>query len=191
MTKKERLIEKHRDINVEYDWWEFVEQDFKDEMAEQGIYVSQLAFDLHVQGAGASFKGDINHKVFMGKHFNQDEYPVVWHLLELGGQFSIKVDLSHRSVHSRGAQFENCFYGFEYSEAAEFGEEHVQFWNSALESIEDQFFDDCEAAIREHMDDLYEALDAEYEHLISDKAVWEAILAQGWDKEEDDEEEAA
>jgi hypothetical protein len=36
---------------------------------------------------------------------------------------------------------------------------------------------------RNHMRQLYRDLEAEYEHLTSDELVWETIVANGWDKE--------
>ena len=45
---KEKIIEKNRYINVEYDWWQFAEEEFCRKLGEMGIYVNEdeLYFDL-------------------------------------------------------------------------------------------------------------------------------------------------
>lgn len=191
MKTKDQLIEEYRHVLVDDCWYECVEENFKEEMASQGIYVSQIAFDLHSQGAGAQFSGDINCKLFMEKHFKPDEYPVVWHLLALGGSFSIKISLGGRNAHQYAAHFENYSYGFEYSDAAEFGDDHVALWNTALESIEDAFFEDCESALRDRMGCLFDALQEEYDYLTADHVIWDWIVDSELDEVEEDEEEDA
>lgn len=47
---KEKAIEKLRDINVDYEWWDGELEDFKRELREIGIEAEEIFFDLNYGG---------------------------------------------------------------------------------------------------------------------------------------------
>ncbi len=52
------LIEKHRDINVDHDWWDCTYDHFMEDMKQVGITVKDMRFSgFWSQGDGASFTG--------------------------------------------------------------------------------------------------------------------------------------
>ena len=53
-----RAIEKHRDWNVDYDWWDFTYDDAKAIGAPMGIAIMDIGFSgFSSQGDGAHFVG--------------------------------------------------------------------------------------------------------------------------------------
>lgn len=58
---KQIAIEEHRDINVDFDWYEPMFEGFKEQLKEVGFYDVDIFFSgFYDQGDGASFDGKIN-----------------------------------------------------------------------------------------------------------------------------------
>ena len=55
----------------------------------------------------------------------------------------------------------------------------------------DRLLNDLKDTFRSHMQDLYKRLEGEYEHLTSDEVVWEAIISNDLDKDEENENDVA
>lgn len=51
---KERVLEKHWDINVSHEWWDWVYQYWFEKLAKLGIENPEFEWELYSQGAGAS-----------------------------------------------------------------------------------------------------------------------------------------
>jgi hypothetical protein len=63
-------------------------------------------------------------------------------------------------------------------------------WFAVISQYVDyNFAEDFKEVFRDHMRELYSRLEKEYEYLTSEEAVWEAIVANGLDVEELEEEE--
>ena len=61
-TNRERLLEKHRDCEVQWTWWDSVEEMFKEDMSEIGVRVEAMYFSgFWSQGDGACFNGSIRN----------------------------------------------------------------------------------------------------------------------------------
>ena len=51
------ILDKHRDINTEYDWWDYTYENFKVDMEAKGIEVDRIFFSgFWSQGDGAMFE---------------------------------------------------------------------------------------------------------------------------------------
>ena len=58
--RKEKLIDKHRDVNVDYEWWDYTHENFKEQMKEIGVHVEKIYFSgFYSQGDGACFDGRV------------------------------------------------------------------------------------------------------------------------------------
>jgi hypothetical protein len=81
------LIEKHRDINTDYDWWDCTYDHFAEDMRIKHIEVDKMLFSgFWSQGDGASFTGSISDsKAFMETHDLTETYPTVMRYLNKGG----------------------------------------------------------------------------------------------------------
>ena len=73
----------------------------------------------------------------------------------------------------------------------EFHETIAEQWQGQLEDEVDAFEKDVTEQWRTYMQDLYRKLEEEYDHLVSDEAVWDTIEANELDEDEEDWDEAA
>lgn len=44
---RKKVVDKHRYINVHHDWWDFILEDFEEELSRYGLSAEDFAFDLH------------------------------------------------------------------------------------------------------------------------------------------------
>ena len=185
MTKDE-LIEKHRDINTDHDWWDSTYDCFKEQMRAIGIDVDRIYFSgFWSQGDGACFEGSVSDWRLFLKSIGEDSNPV---LVEF-----IREHWSFRVEHSGHYYHENCtFFHAEMptpdgeddewfiERYSPYGEDNFRSvsWLAVLRSVD---FDLLETTFREafkdHMRQLYMDLEAEYDYLTSDEAVWESLEA--------------
>jgi hypothetical protein len=174
------LITKYRDINVEYEWWDYTEHDFKQQMDKLGIEVDKIYFSgFWSQGDGACFEGRIHRPLrFLRKHF-PGKYPMLRKLIAMGG------DLKFYCGHRGHYYHENCT-SFEYycDHFENLIDPNDDLRVSVIEIMDEQlneelvdFEEEATVIFRDYMKDLYRSLENEYESLTSDESVWEAIVA--------------
>lgn len=182
MTKDE-LIEKYRDINVDYDWCNSVYDEFKHNMNQIGIKVDNIYFSgFGSQGDGACFEGSVCD---WGKFLPAVGYTdkvLIQHAMD---HFSFSVKHSghyyHENCTSSSTDMPNPdgetdeYFIEMYSPYADF---RSQAWLAVLRrinysSMEETFRD----AFKDHMRDLYKDLETEYDYLTSDEVVWESLVA--------------
>ena len=192
MEISDSLIEKYRHWNVEHvEWWQCTYEDFKQQMGEQGIYVSDMYFSgFWSQGDGACFEGFVEDmKQYLEKNFKPDDYPMIRKLLDGGGSVKFSVKHSGHYYHENCTQF--------YIEADRL--EHVldapsDFHVAVLENY-DQLLDgeivdfekESVEIFKNFMRKFYRDLEQEYDHLTSDEAVREAIEANELTNDEGEE----
>jgi hypothetical protein len=202
---KQDLIDKHREINVDGDWWyESVYEWFEEECKARGVYVAttrryipqrygglestRTVMKLDIswsgfwsQGDGAAFAGGID---CVGKALAPfgDDYPILQkYIEEVGGYFSFDWGIGR----GNNIQFNNV----NYERMSSYLDDHplAEIWDDELEKEMDK----AECVFRDLADDLcsllYQSLRDEYDALTTDEAVWEAILANNLDEEIEDE----
>lgn len=180
MTKEE-LIDEHRDINVDHDWWGCTYEYFDEICKLMGVVINRdgLSFSgFGSQGDGASFTGVFDGSVAEGapesirKHAPKDAvlHNIADELCNAGRTyFQCHVDI-HRNnspyVHSdtMGIVYVDSVYG------------DIDDWSDAvIEALES----DILKLMRDLADWFYRALEQEYEYLTSDEVVWEALVSVG------------
>lgn len=198
-TKREDLINKHRYINVDgcFDWWECIESDLREDMAELGFKVGQMYFSgFASQGDGACFTGRmIDWKKFYTKvpEFVRD-FPYLSEFLKDEGA-------NYTAEHHGRYNHENCT-SHEYDSGLEWEvsatgrrdlsimspDEMMRFalYQKALPE-EEGVLDWLKDFFKGKMRKLYRDLEAEYNYLTSDEGVWESIVANELDEELEDE----
>ena len=188
---QQALIDRYRDINTDHEWWECTYECFKERMEAIGIEVDQMYFSgFWSQGDGACFEGQVSN----------------WGLFlkSLGITNGVLVEFARDhwafSVKHRGHYYhENCTV-FDADMPNPDGEDDEWFieqyspykvddfrsvaWLAVLKefdfsSMEKTFRD----AFKDHMRQLYKDLEAEYDDLTSDEAVWDSIVANELDDE--------
>jgi hypothetical protein len=176
----QELIEKYRQINVDHNWWEFLEEDFTARMALKGIEVQQMYFSgFWSQGDGACFAGRLSNPLrFLRKHFPKD-YPTARLVIKHGGDVNISC------THSGHYYHENCTsFSIGYDEPNNVMEQPTEFHEHVVQALTDKmdkemecFAEQAEQVFKGYMRQLYRELEQEYEHLTSDEAVVETIIA--------------
>lgn len=187
----ERTIDKYRHINVEHhDWWDCTCDMFKEDMKEQGIYVSNTYFSgFCSQGDGACFEGHLDDvPLFLEKNYKPEDYPMIRKLLDSGGTVKFSVSHSGHYYHENSTRY--------YIEAdrlehvvdmpTDFHQQIVEQWESILDKEIVDFEKQSVEIFKNHMRTLYRKLEEEYDHLTSDEAVKETILANDLQEESDD-----
>jgi hypothetical protein len=192
-SNKEALIDKYRYINVECNgWWETVFDLFKQDMAAIGIHVENIYFSgFELQGEGACFEGYVEDwEKFLYSAGYTD--PVL--IDHANNYWDFRAEHSERYYHVYTVNFfyhlpmpwnrdEKNYFIRAYSPYED------EFRNRAwfqifVQYLSHDFPEEFTETFRSHMRDLYRRLKAEYNYLISDEAVWEAIVANGMEKEE-------
>lgn len=191
---QQALIDRYRDINTDYGWWDSIYSDFKEDMANIGIRVEQMYFSgFWSQGDGACFEGWV------------DDWSLFLKSLGITNDVLMEFANNHWafSVKHRGHYYhENCT-SFSIDMPNPDGEDDDWFieryspyrvddfrsvaWLAVLKefdffSMEKTFRD----AFKDHMRQLYKDLEAEYDYLTSDEAVWE-VLEADWMTDEPEE----
>lgn len=192
------LIDKHREINVNDDWWhEGIYEWFEEQCHERGVHIlstqrsnyvdGQVRMEKDItwsgfwsQGDGAAFSGQVvNLEKALGDSYN--DYPILHKYSE-----EIKADWKFRW---RNGRHNNIIVdGFFYEDLDRYLDEDHPF----LEVWQDQLVKEIEA-VEPVLSDLacelchllYKALEDEYNALTTDEAVWETIVANELDKEEE------
>ena len=189
------LLERYRCINVEHvEWWDCVYADFKEDMRDVGIHVDRILFSgFWSQGDGACFEGSFANLRTYLDHHHKDQYPLIRKLLASGGYIDIVCTHRGHYCHSNNTSVElehDTFYRL-IECPTEFHEQIVDTWDRQLDDEAADFEKDVTEQWRSYMDDLYIKLEKEYDYLVSDEAVWEAIESNELDMDEEDLDEAA
>ena len=174
-VNREQLLEKHRDCEVQWNWWDNVEEMFKEDMKAIGVYVEAMYFSgFWSQGDGACFNGFVNNWV---KFLAAVEKPK---LVEeaVGHDVSFKWQSMSRYSHENTVVFETSGLWINNPYDEEDDEVRHVMWN-AINSEGGSLYavsDDLVEFLKDKMRELYRQLEEEHEHLTSDEVVTEYIL---------------
>ena len=192
----ERTIDKHRHINVEcMDWWDYVYETFRENMKEHGIDVEKMYFSgFWSQGDGACFEGRVEDWDLFLKKLGYTNHALIQHAVN---NWSFKVDHSGHYYHENCTNFSGDLSmpdGYDNDEFIRMfspyeGEFKSQAWLSVLtDGVHEDFESLFKDTFKDHMRTLYRKLQSEYDHLTSDEAVVETIIANDLQEEDDDSE---
>lgn len=199
---QQEILDKHRDWDVDHDWWDHIYEMFKEEMKEKGIRVDEMYFSgFWSQGDGACFEGCIDDlKEFIEKNGLKEQYGWLLQLLETDYVRCISVSCRSRGMycHEHTMEFDNTFELVHY-----FDPEDGLLYLSAQQEIEEaeerwpDFVDTAKEIFRDHARQLYKYLEEEYDHLTSDEHILEflhandrlEVLIEEHEEEENDEDE--
>jgi len=195
---KEQLIEKYRDINIYDNWYDSVYESFRDDMLLHGIKVDEIYFSgFWSQGDGACFEGSVyDWDLFLQSiGYNNPA------LIQLSTD-NWRTTVSHRGhyYHENCTSFDHEWHlpkpdgnlddelFIDYYSRYLPDDVRGMVWLSMLKTVDyDKLMEAVEDAFRDHMRALYRTLEAEYEYLTSDEAVWEAIVANELDTQPQEE----
>lgn len=186
-----KLLEKYRHFNVDtIDWWGGVFEMFTEDMKEKGIAVDRMFFSgFCSQGDGACFEGEIDDiERFFTHNFKYTDYPLIQALIRHGGTVSMKCVHRGHYYHENCTVFSmdsDCFYNL-WQQPDELRQHVVRALDDGLGYELVVFEGDVVEIFRNYMRELYKRLEDEYDSLVSDDAVAEAILEYELYEETDD-----
>ena len=187
----DKMLEKHRHINVEHDWYDYEYQSFREDMKAKGIDVVRMYFSgFWLQGDGACFEGGFDDvRLFIDSHFKDTDYPMIRKLLDEGGSVVINCNHSGHYCHENCTSFSFDADTLEnvMSIPTEFHEQVVASMDEKLSMEVGEFETASIEIFKSHMRDLYRRLEAEYDYLTSDEAVAEAVIANDLNDEDEGE----
>lgn len=192
------LIERHRDINTDYDWWDSTYDDFQTSIKQIGVEVDEMYFSgFYNQGDGACFDGYVRewHKFLPSVDPDYNNSVLIEHA-SVFFQFSCKHQGHY--YHERCVQYDADLPLPESSIDMDFAERYSPYpfddlrtvaWLAILNrftptTLEEHFRE----AFTGHMQNLYDLLESEYDYLTSDEVVWETIVANDMHLEENNDE---
>jgi hypothetical protein len=80
---------KWQEYAADYDWWDCMEESFKNSMGEKGVSVSRIYFSLsYSQGDYASFEGSISVDEWMAHKGYDNTYPALYLAAKDYGEFA-------------------------------------------------------------------------------------------------------
>ena len=185
------LIEKYREINVNYKWWDSTYDDFNRICEILGIELDrhEPSFSgFWCQGDGASFTGDFSPRHILDAPEKMRTYASKDEELHRIADKLADLNLIYLAKFWGRISRSNSLYVHSNTMISEIEiwDEEEGFWSQDVFDIVESEF---QQLMRDLADWLYSTLDREYDHLTSDEAVWESIVANELDEEEEDEDD--
>jgi len=175
-SNKDELIEEHRHINVDHEWWEYTYSEFKLDMQTKGITVNDMNFTgFYSQGDGASFTGRIDMEQFLKVHDLEQQFMGATFFAGQGELWAEITRGSGRYCHEHSVEatlIDDTFNNFDDEVRFEVYTRMEEVLNDEWQDLEEEVNKIC----RGYMQDLYRQLRDEHEALTSDEAVWETVV---------------
>lgn len=182
-TAQAKAIESFYDINVDFDWWDFIYDDFKQLCKTICIEVDlkKTYFNgFYSQGSGSSFTADITNvkeclQAIQAEKWNEHApneklsfYSITKNMLRIASYCWADIETTNREISVRAnVGIENCGGGSNV--------------DAAFDELE-TFFDDVANTLNGW---FYSSLEKEYEYLTSEDAIKESIIANGYEFTQD------
>jgi len=159
---QEKVLEKHSNINVDYDWWDFVYEDYDEKLEKMGFISPDKSFSgFWSQGDGASFSAGVDVEKYLKSKKLGNKYKKVINAFN-DGTFSTKIvtrgNYSHSGTMSDETYntMDNEGLGYEVSEMI-------------LKDAKDM------------ADKLYKDLEKEYDGLTSEESIKDTLEANEYE----------
>jgi len=161
--EQKKILDKYRDINVDYKWWD--DYEYTEKLGFMGFADAAIDFDLFGQGCGASFTCDnLDFNVLLA---DMDIKHKDFWIAYLGDQ-TIKIkDYGDMHKYSKYIDIEGCVLDYRGAD---------QDWPHLSKEF-DRIMEHLENKRQEACDWLYKDLENTYWDLESDEAVRETIEA--------------
>jgi len=174
---QEKAIEKFREHNLDYEWWDFIYEDAKEIAKLMGIEIDRIYFSgFWSQGDGACFVGRYYYQKGSVKnvkaHAPQDAelHRIAIELSKIQRRYFYQVyaRIKHHSPR----------YSHEYTVTIDVYRESQNYTDLPLSDSDEETVKDL---LRDYMRWIYKRLESEYEYLQSDEAIKETIEALAYE----------
>jgi hypothetical protein len=171
-----RILEKHWDINVDYEWWEFVDDDAKEIGKLMGINIDKVYFSgFSSQGDGACFEGNYRYekesvkkvKAYAPKDTDLHEIAERLQSLQKPHFYALSASVKHR--------------GHYYHEMCTEIDVYKNDGYLPDDGTEEELID----TLRDYMRWIYRRLEKEYDYLTSEEAIIETFKANEYEFADD------
>lgn len=185
---KEKAIESMYDVNVNYDWWDFVIDDIQEQLTKMGIYKPKVRFSgFGFYGDGASFTGESVDLIALIEYLKlQNEFKLLYTALKADMlDYAAYISGNARDVHEYSCSFKidsfNYFNDDLWDESEDKYTERYDLYEQAMERLR-RYLEDWRL---DYSVDIYHRLKEEYEYLTSKDAIVETILANEFEFNKD------
>lgn len=158
-----------------YEWWDYMEEGFKEDMDAEGIHVHRIAFSLgYCQSDYAAFEGQIRVAEFMELKGYDVEYPALYLAVKEYGDRADVGDSYHRRNSGRVSWDANCIGNTNPEGVFSMLDEDA--WNDLVD--EQHGAAGLEGEMQSYVDEkcnkLHRDLQDAYEHLTSEESFIES-----------------
>ena len=178
---KEKAREWYRNGSFNYEWWDFLYDDFKERAKEVGFDVTNIYFrGFWSQGDGAMFEYDYMRDKLRLEFINQ------LGLSAMRKDWLINNTMTSGRGKHRGLYYheKSCDHDI-YWEVDNGDLAYGTLFYSWLESFDSDFVDFVTDKYEDLCHELYKSLEKEYEYLNSDEAVDESLIVNEYEFDED------
>lgn len=155
-----------REYALDYEWWDYIDESFKEKCKALGISVDDITFSgFYSQGDGAAFCGSVDVSAYMEQHNLTESYPALYLAVKDDGSY-VRISTSHRG-HMRSDGSNEC--ANQTAPSGVFSDLPQEDWEELVDAqaneacLEDGVLEWC----NELASELYCDLENEYEHLTS------------------------
>lgn len=174
-SAKETARQWYRENGFDYQWWDCTVEDIKTALEIIGFYDLEIFFSgFYSQGDGACFIGRYSYEKGALKRV-KSEYPQWQSLHTLVEQLQL---LNRQYFYTLSFGLEKICHRYQHENTVSVS--YVER-DDGKEITDDNIFDEIEEITRDFMCEIYRMLESEYEYLISDDQVDEAITANGYE----------
>lgn len=163
----EKEYYKWQEYTPDYDWWDCIDENFKEDCAKLGVRVDDIVFSgFYSQGDGAAFRGRVDVYQWMERKGHHITHPAAYLACRDDGSYVSLTTGRGNNMRARIEEWANqtapsgMFEGLEQEAWEELVDEQISDLN-----IEDEVLSFCEDLANE----LYTSLRDEYEHLTSEE----------------------
>lgn len=174
---QKKILDKHRDINVEYnDWYDCEFEFWKEKLNGLGFEEVEIAFSgFWSQGDGASFTGKVNIIKWIEVN-NPTKFKRLYNLLKSGSLYvydnTLKKDRWYNYVHWNTTSLYLHIY------------ENDNIDRPNIRNLIDQLYDDVLSHHQQLNKEIYRDLENSYDDQVSDEAVEETLRINEYEFDE-------
>jgi hypothetical protein len=175
---RNELIDKHWDINVNFEWWDYTYSEYKIEMQTKGITIDEMNFTgFYSQGDGASFTGKVDMIQFLKVHGLEEHFMGATFFAGQGELWAEISRGSSRYAHENSVTVNLVVDSYNNYEDGSTRYEVYETMQEVMEHETKDLEKEVEDICKGYMRDLYAKLRDEYESLTSKEAIWDTIVA--------------
>jgi hypothetical protein len=176
---QEKVLEKHGDINVDYDWWDFSLEGWKEDLEKLGIYKPEISFSgFWNQGDGASFTGSLGSNEVITFLKEKKVLKKFRYLVDNIRRSNLDISINFERVSSHYSHENTCKTRLDWDVYGELNYDLVSSRANELEEyLEEWRLDTCHT--------IYKSLNDEYDYQTSREVVIETLEANEYEFDEE------